>query len=182
LGKAINEFLNHQSKDLVGIRKWGFWAAFGSRNWLSVLRRIKDTVRFNMPLRPLKTFFPDADDIANCELPTLGATLLAHLKSYEGLNTVYQYAGLNRTYFRAMLENHNVGLGPMPKESEYGPRQAEVAQAMLEAFNWLVREGHLIPNSQQPTGDWFTISRSGEKLLQQQARETQWEKLGVDVV
>ena len=81
-----------------------------------------------------------------------------------------------------MLENHNVGLGPLPKETEYGSRQPEVTQAMLEGFNWLVREGHLIPNPQQPSGDWFTISRSGEKLLQQYAREEQWEKLGVDVV
>jgi hypothetical protein len=32
---------------------------------------------------------------------------------------------------------------------------------MMAAFNWLEREGHLIRNSEQPTGDWFTISRSG---------------------
>jgi hypothetical protein len=135
-----------------------------------------------MALRPLKTFFPDADEIVNCDMPTLGTTLLTHLKSYEGLNTVYQHAGLNRRYFQAMLENHNVGLGPLPKETEYGPRQQEVNRAMMEAFNWLVHEGHLIPNPQQPSGDWFTISRSGEKLLQQQTREAHWEKLGVDVV
>jgi hypothetical protein len=53
---------------------------------------------------------------------------------------------------------------------------------MMEAFNWLEREGHLIRNPEQPTGDWFTISRSGQKLVQQYAREEQWEKLGVDVV
>jgi hypothetical protein len=53
---------------------------------------------------------------------------------------------------------------------------------MMEAFNWLEREGHLIRNPEQPTGDWFTFSRSGQKLLQQYAREEQWEKLGVDVV
>jgi hypothetical protein len=135
-----------------------------------------------MALRPLKTFFPTADDIVNCDLPTLGSTLLVHLKSYEGLNTVYQHAALNSKYFQAMLENHDVGLGQLPKETEYGPRQPEVTQAMLEAFNWLVREGHLIPNPQQPSGDWFTISRSGGKLLQQHAREAQWEKLGVDLV
>lgn len=135
-----------------------------------------------MTLRPLKTLFPTADDIVNCDLPTLGGTLLVHLKSYEGLNTVYQHAGLNRKYFQAMLENHNVGLGPLPNQTEYGPRQPEVTRAMLEGFNWLVREGHLISNPQQPSGDWFTISRSGDKLLQQYAREEQWEKLGVDMV
>lgn len=51
----------------------------------------------------------------------------------------------------------------MPKECEYGARQPEVIQAMMEALNWLEREGHLIRNPQQPTSDWFNISRSGEK-------------------
>ena len=135
-----------------------------------------------MTVRPLKTFFPTADEIVNCDLPTLGGALLVHLKSYEGSNTVFQHAGLNRKYFQAMMENHNVGLGPLPKETEYGSRQPAVTQAMLEAFNWLEREGHLLRNPQQPTGDWFTISRSGEKLLQQYGREEQWEKLGIDMV
>lgn len=132
-------------------------------------------------LRPLKSFLQTADDVVNSDLPTLATILLVHLKSYEGLNTVYQYAGISRKNFLAMLENQNVGLGPLPKEPEYGARQLEVTQAMMEAFNWLEREGHLIRNPQQPL-DWFTISRSGEKLLQQYAREEQWEKLGVDIV
>jgi hypothetical protein len=135
-----------------------------------------------MALRPLKSFFPTADELLQQDLPTLGGILLTHLKSYEGLNTVYQHAGLCRKYFLAMLENQNVGLGPLPKEPEYGARQPEVTQAMMEAWNWLEREGMLIRNPQQPSGEWFTISRSGEKLLQQSAREQQWEKLGVDVV
>ncbi len=87
-----------------------------------------------------------------------------HLKSYEGLNTVYQYAGLNRGYFRAMLENRNVGLGPLPNEAEYGARQPEVTRRTMEAWNWLERQGLLIRNDQQP-GDWFTISSEGEELL-----------------
>jgi len=68
-----------------------------------------------MSFRPLKSFFPTADELLRQDLPTLGSILLTHLKSYEGLNTVYQHAGLNRVYFRAMLENRNVGLGPLPK-------------------------------------------------------------------
>jgi hypothetical protein len=135
-----------------------------------------------MALRPLKSFFPTADELLQQDLPTLGGILLTHLKSYEGLNTVYQHAGLCRKYFLGMLENQNQGLGPLPKEPEYGARQPEVTQAMMEAWNWLEREGMLIRNPQQPTGEWFTISRSGEKLLQQCAREEQWEKLGVDMV
>jgi hypothetical protein len=52
-----------------------------------------------MPFRSLKSFFPTADEPLWQDLPMLGATLLTHLKSYEGLNAVYQHAGLNRGYF-----------------------------------------------------------------------------------
>ena len=69
-----------------------------------------------MAFRPLKAFWPTADELLREDLPTLGASLLTHLKSYQGLNTVYQHAGLNRGYFRAMLENRNVGLGSLPPE------------------------------------------------------------------
>jgi hypothetical protein len=102
-----------------------------------------------MPFRSLKSFCPTADELLRQDLATLGAILLTHLKSYEGLNTVYQYAGLNRGYFRAMLENRNVGLGPLPKEPEYGVRQPEVTKRMMQAWNWLERQGVLIRNDEQ---------------------------------
>lgn len=117
-----------------------------------------------MAFRSLKSFFPTADELLQQDLPTLGDVLLRHLKSYEGLNTVYQYAGLNRGYFRAMLENRSVGLGPLPKEPEYGNRQAEVTKRMMGAWNWLERQGLLIHNDQQ-VGDWFIISSEGEEHL-----------------
>jgi len=117
-----------------------------------------------MPFRPLKSFFSTADELLPQDLPTLGAVLLTHLKSYEGLNTVYQHAGLNRGYFRAMLENRNVGLGPLPKEPEYGVHQPEVTKRMMEAWNWLERQGLLIRNDEQ-VADWFIISSHGEELL-----------------
>jgi hypothetical protein len=102
-----------------------------------------------MALRPLKSFFPVAEELLQKDLPTLGRVLLAHLKSYEGLHTVYQHAGFNRGYFRAMLENRNVGLGPLPREPEYGTRQPEVTKRMMEAWNWVERQGFLIHNDQQ---------------------------------
>ncbi|MGD0212180.1 MAG: hypothetical protein ABSB87_03035 [Terriglobales bacterium] len=101
-----------------------------------------------MTLRSLKSFFSTADELLQKDLPTLGEVLLRHLKSYEGLNTVYQYAGLNREYFRAMLENRNVGLGTLPKVPEYGNRQPEVTIRMMEAWNLLERQGLLY--SQRP--------------------------------
>jgi pyrimidine deaminase RibD-like protein len=124
-----------------------------------------------MPLRSLKSFFPTVDELLQQDLPTLGAILLTHLKSYEGLNTVYQHAGLNRSYFRAMLENRNVGLGPLPKEPEYGIHQPEVTKCMMEAWNWLERQGLLIHNDQQ-VGDWFIISSAGDELLKSGVHST----------
>ena len=135
-----------------------------------------------MAFRPLKSFFPTADELLQQQdLPTLGGVLLTHLKSYGGLNTVYQHAGLNRGYFRAMLEDRNAGLGPLPAGPEYGNRQPEVTERMMEAWNWLERQGLLIRNDQQPA-DWFTSSSDGQRLLGRNARFERLEKLGLDRV
>jgi hypothetical protein len=119
-----------------------------------------------MAYRPLRSFFPTADELLQQDLPTLGKVLLTHLNSYRGQNTVYQHAGLNRGYFRAMLENRSIGLGPLPQEPEYQARQPEVTKRMMEAWNWLERQGLLIHNDEQ-VADWFTISSDGEKYLDQ---------------
>jgi hypothetical protein len=135
-----------------------------------------------MTLRSLSSFIPTADELLALDLPRLAGILLLHLKSYEGLNTVFQNGRLNRDYFIAMLENRNVGLGTLPhQEPEYGPKQSEVIQALMEAWNWLEREGMLIRDPQQP-GPWFVISRRGEELLKQSGRFEQWEKLGLNRV
>jgi hypothetical protein len=118
-----------------------------------------------MALRFLSSLIPTADELLALDLPSLGRILLIHLKSYEGLNTVYQNGRLSRDYFMAMLENRNVGLGPLPhKEPEYGRKQHEVIGALMEAWNWLEREGMLIRDPQQPA-PWFTISRQGQEFL-----------------
>jgi hypothetical protein len=80
---------------------------------------IKDVLTRLWHCDPLKSFFPTADGLLQQDLPTLAKFLLVHLKSYEGLNTVYQHAGLCRKYFLAMLENRTIGLGSLPKEPEY---------------------------------------------------------------
>jgi len=132
-----------------------------------------------MAFRPLKSFFPTADELLAADLPRLGEILLVHLNSYEG--KVKQNGRLNRGYLLGMLENRSMGLGSMPKEPEYGARQPEVTQAVMEAWNWLEREGLLIRDPQQPA-DWFTISRRGEELLKRYERYERWEKLGLDRV
>jgi hypothetical protein len=61
---------------------------------------------------------PTADGLLTLDLPRLGGILFLHLmKSYERLNTVSQNGRLHRDYFIAMLENRNVGLGPLPHRS-----------------------------------------------------------------
>jgi hypothetical protein len=135
-----------------------------------------------MALRHLSSFVPTADELVALDLPRLGGILLLHLKSYEGLNTVFQNGCLNRDYLIAMLENRNVGLGPLPrKEPEYGARQPEVTRAILEAWNWLEREGMLMRDAQQPAA-WYVITRQGEELIKRVHRFEQWEKLGVSRV
>src|SRR5260370_11441808 len=135
-----------------------------------------------MALRSLSSFIPTADELLALDLPRLGGILLLHLKSYEGLQTVFQNGRLNRDYFVSMLENRNVGLGPLPhKEPEYGTRTPDVVRALMEAWNCLEREGTLIRDCQQ-AAPWFVISRRGEELLKQSARFEQWEKLGVNRV
>ncbi len=52
---------------------------------------------------------------------------------------------------------------------------------MLEAWNWLERQGLLIHNDQQ-VGDWFVISSDGEKFLGRNARFERLESLGLDRV
>lgn len=131
-----------------------------------------------MAFRPLKSFIATADGLLSLDLPTLGGILLAHLKSYEGMagNPVYQNGLLNQSNFLGMQNPTGYG-----QEPEYGDRQPEVNQALMEAWNWLEREGMLIGDPQQPAG-WFLISRRGEDLLKQSARFEQWEKLGLDRV
>ena len=112
-------------------------------------------------------------------MPKLGEILLVHLNSYEG--RVKQNGLLNRGYLLAMLENRNVGLGPLPDKPEYGARQPEVTRAVMEAWNWLEKEGILIRDPQQ-SAEWYSISRKGEELIARHARFERLEKLGLDRV
>jgi hypothetical protein len=114
---------------------------------------------------PLKSLLPTADDVLNADLKALAGLLLRHLKSCEGESPVFQHAGLNRDYFIAIMERREVGLGPLPsKEPEYGAKQPAVTRAFVEAWDWLVRDGLLIRNHEQPA-EWYLISRKGENFI-----------------
>jgi hypothetical protein len=118
-----------------------------------------------MPFRALSSFISSADELLALDLPSLGRILLVHLKSYEGLNSVFQNGRLNRSYLVAIMENRNVGIGPPPiKQPEYGAKQPQVIRALMEAWNWLEHEQLLMRDHEQPA-DWFVITRRGEELL-----------------
>src|SRR5581483_2298853 len=120
---------------------------------------------------PLKSLLPTAHDVLDADLETLGGLLLKHLKSCEGVSPVFQHGGLYLDYFIAIMERRNIGLGPLPsKEPEYGAEQPAVSRAFVEAWDWLVREGLLVRNHQQP-GEFYLISRRGEKFLQNEDRQ-----------
>ena len=131
-----------------------------------------------MAVRPLGSFFPIADDLLTSDLPHLGEILLVHLNSYQ--DRVKQHGQINPEYLRAMLENRNVGLGPLPPEPEYGTRQPEITRAVMEAWNWLEREGMVTRVGSTP--HWFTISRRGEELLKHHELYERWERIGVERV
>jgi len=131
-----------------------------------------------MPYRALSSLIPTADELLAMDMESLGPIFLTHLKSYEGVsgNTVFQNGKLHLG--NLLKEYETQGYGPSRRPLEYGNRQPEVNKAVKEAWAWLGKEGFLTPEGH----DWWSISRKGEKLLQQYAREEQWEKLGVDVV
>jgi hypothetical protein len=106
-----------------------------------------------------------------------------HLNSWKGEGKVWQMGGLNRLYFVQVMEGTARGLGTLQRnEPEYGAKQPEVTRRMQEAWNWLVREGLLMQNPDQPSSDWFLITSEGEKLLTQNARYEKWERIGVERV
>ena len=128
-----------------------------------------------MALRPLKSFFPTADELLQQDLPTLARVLLVHLKSYDGVsgNSIYQLGKISKHNFFNSLTT-TVGL----QKPEYGDQQANVARALREAWAWLETANLLIEERDQ----WFFISNEGEKVLARQARYERWETLGVDRV
>lgn len=128
--------------------------------------------------RSLSSLIHTADELLSLDVDALGGLLLTHLKSYDGVssNSVYQNGLISQGNFLGM--QNPTGYGQKP---EYGDKQAEVNRALMEAWNWLEREGILIRDPKQPA-PWFSISRRGEELLKQSARFEQWEKLGLDRV
>ncbi len=131
-----------------------------------------------MAFRSLKSFFPTADELLAADLPHLGQILLVHLNSYEG--QVKQNGRLYQGYLLAMLENRSVGLGPRLPGYDFGAKQPEVTRRVMEAWNWLERQGILIPDPS--CKGWHLLSTEGERLLAKHAEFERGKRLGFDPV
>ncbi len=120
---------------------------------------------------PIRSLLPNAADVLDRDLEVIGPLLLRHLKSCEGVSPIFQHGGINFGYFLAIMERRNIGLGPLPNNGpEYGTQQAAVSRAFVEAQAWLVMNGFLIRNHQQPA-ELYLITRKGEKLLEDTLRK-----------
>ena len=128
--------------------------------------------------RSLSSLVPDAATLLGLDAAALGEALLTHLKSYESVpnNAVFQRGSISQRNFIDTLTPRTPDQKP-----EYGDKQPEVKRALLEAWNWLERDGISIRDPKQP-GPWFTISTRGDELLTQTARFEKFEKLGFDRV
>lgn len=136
-----------------------------------------------MSVRDLKSFVPTAEELLALDLAKLGEILLIHLNSWKGEGKVCQQAGLNRLYFVQVMEGTERGLGPARRnQAEYGAQQPAVTRRMLEAWNWLERQGYLMHDPDQALGDWFLITNEGEELLKRKILYEQLETLGIDRV
>src|ERR1700733_6080509 len=106
----------------------------------------------------LSSLVPNAADLLTLEVEELAGVLLVHLSSYKSLsgNSVYQYSVINR---------HNFFNGLTPTSAltkpEYGDKQPQVSDALMEAWAWLQSAGLLVEKAGQ-TGLFF-ISRRGEQ-------------------
>jgi uncharacterized protein (TIGR02391 family) len=107
--------------------------------------------------RSLSSFVPNAADILALEVEELAGILLLHLSSCEGVNPVYQYGGISQQNFFNSLNPTSSQTRP-----EYGDRQPEVNQALMEAWTWLQSEGFLVRNA--ASIGQFLISRRGQRL------------------
>jgi hypothetical protein len=81
--------------------------------------------------KSLSSLVPNAEVLLNLEIEALGILLLTHLKSYEGQpgNSVFQNGLISQSNFVRALEQTSYDQKP-----EYGDKQAQVIQALMEAW------------------------------------------------
>jgi hypothetical protein len=109
-----------------------------------------------------------ADELLSLSTAMLAEIVLQHLKSCDGCSPVCQHGKMHRRYFIQMVEGTSKGLGVSNAKPEYGAKQPAVSEALDEAWNWLVNQGMLRKDPEQPD-EWYKVTRAGEACLKRLA-------------
>jgi uncharacterized protein (TIGR02391 family) len=106
-------------------------------------------------LTPLSAMIPNEDDLLALEVEELAGILLVYLNSCgsNSGDSVVQNDLISVHNFVRNLESH----------PEYPTQRSAVNRALMEAWNWLQREGFLIQQATQPAG-WYFLSRRAQRL------------------
>ena len=98
----------------------------------------------------LPSLVPNADDLLALEVEELAGVLLTHLSSFGGNSG-------DGIVSQGSISQHNF-FNYRHQHPEDAGRQADVNQALTEAWTWLENEGLLVRDPLQPS-PWFSISR-----------------------
>ncbi len=104
----------------------------------------------------LSSLVPNADDLLSLEVEEVAGVLLTHLQSFGGDSG-------NGTVSRGSISQYNF-LNELGHRPAYPKRQLEVNQALMEAWNWLEREGLLVRDGFQSSSPWYFLSRRAQRL------------------
>jgi hypothetical protein len=107
----------------------------------------------------LSSLVPNAVDLLSLEVEELAGVLLIHINSSaDGPgNTINQHGISSLNFFNALTPRS------IRDQPEYGDKQLEVNQALMEAWAWLQSAGLLVDKT-SPNGGWFFVSRRGKQL------------------
>jgi hypothetical protein len=94
-------------------------------------------------------------------LPDLGMAILHQLAGASGDPNPNNFV---RGYFAALPAQSPFPGGVVISGGQSPNQDMELAQALLEAWQWLVNEGHLAPSSLD-SGNWFFVTRAGRARL-----------------
>jgi uncharacterized protein (TIGR02391 family) len=104
----------------------------------------------------LSSLVPSADDLLTLEVEEVAGVLLAHLRSFGNDSG-------NGVVSRGAIGQYNF-FNTFGQSSEYPTKHDEVWKALMEAWNWLEREGLLVRDASQTQSPWFFLSRRAQRL------------------
>jgi uncharacterized protein (TIGR02391 family) len=99
---------------------------------------------------------PDANDLLALEVEEIAGVLLAHLGGVgsSGGSGVVSLGRVSQYNFFNEIAQH----------PPYPILRNEISQALMEAWNWLEREGLLIRDAHHSSSPWFFLSRRAQRL------------------